>query len=259
MNKELEPELLIVGNTIHKVRRTIEESASFDDLVAQVRVERGDNLTMTPPLPAADGACRIYAERGKYRGMLIQNNPCVRKINYHDITDDRQPEKTFEVSLPWVWVMCVFQETNKNKFEWINCYLCATYQNIVQNDLSEPVFRVPLPNQWGAGQGKMCTGSAFRGMDTSMALTAGRWITCLWDSTFNGDLEPSVPSSLSSAWRAPRGDVHRTVRIMSMLRKWEEMTKENKVCSLSREFGLQEYGCNIGGFIQHAFSGRDHL
>lgn len=248
----LEPQLRIVGNRAYLVEERITAEMNIDDLLAKVGEARGDRTITTPPLPAADRACRVYVERGEYRGMLIQNNPCVREIEFRNRAVDKIEK--YKLSFPWVWVYCVFKKVSRDveRYEWVGCYLCATYQNLVKNDLSDPCFVVPLPNQHARGRDRMCTGSSFTGMDTSMAITAQKWQTSMWESTFNADLEPSIPSSLEPAWNNLPEDVSecRDNRISAMFKQWQKMTEENPMVALSREFGLQSYETNIGGFIR---------
>lgn len=244
MNQKLEPELLILGNNVYQVDRTITKVAAFDELVEQVKQQRGGSFTCTPPLPAQNGACRVYAEYGKVRGMLMQNNPGVKEINYHD-RNGHGEDCRFKVSLPWIWILCVFREVSKDRFEWCDCWLAATYEQIHKNDLSEPMYIVPLPNQYDGGRGRMCTGNAFTGMDDSMSATAAKWCRGIWDSSFNSDLSPRYVPALRSE---DDGDTRH------YFERWEKLSEKNPLAALDKSFGLYEYNESVRGFIHNALS-----
>lgn len=240
--------------TVYLTEERIVKQVSLSALIDEASKHQTEQFTTTPLMPAKDGTCRLYAKCGNNVGFLMQNNPSVRVVNYD--TRSRGGEKHFTVSMPWIWVFCRFMTEEDGRFRWVDCHLCATYRNL--QTLQDPIYLVPLPNQYSNGVGKMCTGSALTGASSATdapGLICVRWMTQLWASVFNSDLTTSFPAWMLSGYDRNNGGDY----IKYALTKWEKKTAENPAIGLSPEMGLLSYTAGSGGlegFIKHCLAAR---
>lgn len=248
------------------VEKRVVRKVAFSDLAQTIMDATRKKCFCTPVLPGVDGACRMYAETERAVGFLMQVNPGVRTIRFQNklghptarayredlVSEDVSvPEGRmylFDVSMPWIWVLCKFLKVRKNVYRWWRCFLCSTYSNI--GSPQDPVFFAPVPNQYPSG--RMCTGDV---MDDSSddtdrpALICRKWLFKIWQSHFNDDLQrlPLPQGILADGW-------------LMALDKWETLSMGNPGIGLSRDLGLIPYSWNasggtLGEFVDLAMSG----
>ena len=247
MQTKLEDELLVENGTAFLVERRVIKKAAIRTLVEQIKTRGENDYEATPLLPAVDGGCRCFVKVGRNQGFLMQSNPDIRKISY--VNSGGRGFKDFEVSVPWIWILCKFSVDQGGVYHWAGCWLCSTYRNL--QSMSDPVFLVPLPNQYDAGHGNMCTGDhrEIEKPTTTPALTCKMWQMHLFNSIFNSDLGINWPSGV-------RGSNN-----YEILENWASKSKENRGFGISPEFGLRKYGVGdstLDAFLRHAMTGGRH-
>ena len=256
----MEDYIVTMRDGIMTLNRIIpEKSVSFNTLVRTAMTLEKQDYTCTPVLPGSDGSCRVYAENSKAVGFLIQCNPTVKTIRFiqkgrtPQVDYRRDPEHKgdypaylFDVSMPWIWVFCKLLKVEEHLYQWRRCFLCATYDNI--ETLDDRIYVAPVPNQWGDSC-LMCTGSIIKETDQSEkpALICRKFVYKLWNSYFNNDLNPAMPSMIAKEGAS----------LLDMLGEWEKKTKENPGIGLSHDFGLKDtrHGGSLGQFIGNVMGG----
>lgn len=264
MNVRLQDRVEIQDGYFVRIEQTAVGKAPVKDVLEVLNKYYSKQVVISPLLPGLDTGCRLYVTAPKRVGFLMQSNPLVRKILYRQKKTDfspngREPETMpddedaypFTVSMPWTWVMCVFERSmgSNPRYWWHKCFLCSSYKNL--STLDDPVFSVPLPNQWG-NSGEMCTGDVITDSDKDATYDPGflcrKWMFLLWNSWFNDDLQLDFPTSI------------RRNTYFEALEEWEKLTEKNPGCALSEEFGLVPYPVGEGrlrDFVEWAVSGGD--
>ena len=210
------------GDLIHlyevKLKKTI-TTASLLDSIANNR-----DIT-TPVLPTG---CKVYSV-----------NPAQQVVR---IMMERVPKMTtvtfirnkYLIALPFIQFYMTFT-TGGLKPAFLELHLSCT--KVPVKDLTDPIYILPLPNQFSRGDANTCTGGiSLRG--STIPELASDMLNQYFGAPFNNDLNMDYPAPLN-------GTEHERC-----IKKWQELSTNNVLLGVSDAFEYKTHARRtVGGRI----------
>lgn len=224
-------ELLISGDTISLVEKKIIHTTTIEAF-KQSMINSAPTSTGILPVgckamlkkPSASLACYV-----------VERQPGITALAFHRDKGNAKSVKDYKISLPFIQFYIALRECPLG-YALKGLYLSCSKVPIT--DEKSEVAVLPLPNIFGNGEGKVCTGEISVSMG-SPAVICEDIISSFFAAPSNLDLSMDYPRELRS-----EGNDHQ-----NCLRQWQTLSESNPLFGISNGINYRKFTNHSSTFI----------
>ena len=233
----------ISGDITREIEETVLKECTTEDFLENIKHQLSMQIEYkTGVLPKG---CLSYRSTRELEVYVIELPPKVLSIKFKQVRrkeTEEQPE-VYRLSLPFVQMYVGIQKNSGG----IQDVRLSCTKLPVQNE-TDPVFVLPLPNQYSGGHENVCTGDIRIPQDLPISSKVKKLVEDFFTSGFNTDLSTTYPDEL-------RYKVNETVTLLGIA-GWAKNTEENAMFGITDTVQYQPHRhLNMDGIMGRMING----